>query len=116
MDKEQPKRPPAGLERASMRYINRHLRGTPQMQRELRRTESAHVFTDEATLQRVEQRLLQAGNFTGNIRGAERYGLLFDEVIGYRIDAEGNETPLYYGELKVKDGKYHANPRTKASR
>lgn len=41
-----------------MRYINRHLRGTPQMQRELRRTESAHVFTDEATLQRVEQRLL----------------------------------------------------------
>lgn len=44
----------------------------------------------------------------------ERYGLYFLEAIGYIIEVDGSQTPLYYGEIKiVKDtGEYHAIPRT----
>ncbi|PZV22304.1 MAG: hypothetical protein DCF21_00485 [Leptolyngbya sp.] len=103
------------LARNDQRYIDRHLWGTQQMQRELSRTGSAHVFVDEAMLRWVEQKLLQNVIFTGRVRGADRYGYLFNDVIGYKIDLKGSEIPPCYGELKVKDGRYHAIPRTKAS-
>lgn len=52
----------------------------------------------------------------GFIRGHERYGLYFDEPIGYRISVDGSKIPLYYVEMKVKGNKYHVIPRTKPSR
>jgi hypothetical protein len=40
--------------------------------------------------------------------------LRFDEPIGFRIDAQGNKIPLYYGEMKLNPntGLYHVIPRT----
>ncbi len=48
----------------------------------------------------------------------ERYGLYFQEPIGYIIRTDGSQTPLYYGEIKIvkTTGKYHAIPRTKPRR
>jgi hypothetical protein len=40
---------------------------------------------------------------------------LEDIEIKYIIDVEGNQLPLYYAEMKVKNGKYHVVPRTKPS-
>ena len=44
-----------------------------------------------------------------------RYGLYFDEPIGYQIRADGSSIPLYYAEIKIIKGgnKYHVIPRTK---
>lgn len=99
------------------RHASKHLPGTPQMQRLLRRGRSAHVFNNEATMERVAQAIIERGEFTGVIRGYERYGLFFAESIGYRISPEdGSSTPLFYGEVKIDaENRYHVIPRTRPS-
>jgi len=97
------------------RHVAKHLPGTPQMQKLLREEGKAHIFLDELTLNRVAQEIFERGQFTGFVRDWERYGLRFSEPIGCRIDAEGNRLPLYYAEMKVKNGKYHIVPRTQPS-
>lgn len=99
------------------RHTAKHLPGTPQMQRLLRRGRSAHVFNNEATMERVAQAIIERGEFTGVIRGYERYGLFFAESIGYRISPEdGSSTPLFYGEVKIDaENRYHVILRTRPS-
>jgi hypothetical protein len=78
------------------RHIAKHLPDTPQVERLLRRGRSAHVFNDEATMERVAQAIIESGEFTGVIRRYERYGLFFAEPIGYRISPDsGSRTPLF---------------------
>ena len=91
------------------RPIAKHLPGTPQVQRLLRRGRSAHIFTNAATTERVAQAIIEGGEFTGVIRGYERYGLYFTEAIGYRINPDdGSSTPLFYGEVKIDaENRYH---------
>jgi hypothetical protein len=90
---------------------------TPQSLRLIEREGAAHVFTDKATLGRVDAAIFERGQYTGTVRGWERYGLQFEEPIGYRIDAAGNQIPLHYGELKFnpQTGGYHLVPRTGGS-
>lgn len=98
------------------RHIAKHLPDTLQMQQLLQKEGSAHVFNDEATMLIVAQAIIAQGEFTGVVRGHERYGLFFCEPIGYRVSIDGNKIPLYYAEMKVKGNKYHVIPRTKPSR
>ena len=82
----------------ALRHIAKHLPDTTQVQRLLRRGRSAHVFNDQATMDRVAQAIIQRGEYTGIIRGYERYGLFFAKPIGYRISPDdGLRTPLFYG-------------------
>ncbi len=99
-----------------LKHVAKHLPNTPQTQKLLEREGNVHLFNDQTTLERVAQAILQNGEFTGTLRGHERYGLYFAEAIGYRLDADGNRTLLYYGEIKVKGDKYHVIPRTRPSR
>jgi hypothetical protein len=101
--------------------IDRHLPNTPQVQRLLRREGKAHVFNDLETLERVTQAIIATGEQTGiedKDDDYERYGLYFSESIGYIIRADGSQTPLYYGEIKIvkATGEYHAIPRTSPRR
>lgn len=100
------------------RHIAKHLPDTPQVQRLLNRGRSAHVFNDEATITSVAQAIIEKGEFTGNMRGYDRYGLYFTEAIGYRIDPDDNSRiPLFYGEVKIDaENRYHVIPRTQPSR
>lgn len=91
--------------------------GTKASQRLIRKEGAAHVFTNKATLSKVESAIFERGEFTGKVRGTERYGLRFDKPIGYRVTAEGSKLPLHYGELKLNEnGLYHVIPRTGPSR
>jgi len=97
--------------------INRHLPGTAQVQRLLRKEGRAHVFNDRETLARVAQAIIERGERTSEADETddyERYGLYFSEAIGYIIKIDGSRTPLYYGEIKIvkATGEYHAIPRT----
>jgi hypothetical protein len=101
--------------------IDRHLPNTPQVQRLLRREGRAHVFNDRETLELVTQAIIAGGERTGaedEEDDYERYGLYFSEAIGYIIRADGSQTPLYYGEIKIVKitGEYHAIPRTSPRR
>lgn len=101
--------------------IYRHLSGTPQVQRLLRREGRAHVFNDLETLERVTRAIIESGERTGEDDEEddyERYGLYFPEAIGYIIRVDGSRTPLYYGEIKIvkATGEYHAIPRTSPRR
>jgi hypothetical protein len=98
------------------RHIAKHLPNTAQSNRLLRRGRSAHVFNDEATLFHVAQAIIEGGTQTGFARGYDRYGLLFGEAIGVRIDPDGSTLPLFYGEVKIDaDNQYHPVPRTRPS-
>lgn len=101
--------------------IARHLPNTPQVQRLLRREGRAHIFKDLDTLKRVTQAIIADGERTGiedKDDDYERYGLYFSEPIGYIIRADGSQTALYYGEIKIvkTTGEYHAIPRTSPRR
>jgi hypothetical protein len=101
--------------------INRHLPNTPQVQRLFRREGRAHVFNDIETLKRVTQAVIAGGERTGiedENDYYERYGLYFSEPIGYIMRADGSQTPLCYGEIKIvkTTGEYHAIPRTSPRR
>jgi hypothetical protein len=97
-----------------LKHLNKHLPDTPESLKLIRKEGSAHVFNDKATLSQVEQAILERGESLGTVRGWERYGLRFDDPIGFRIDARGNRVPLHYGEMKLdpKTGTYHVIPRT----
>lgn len=98
------------------RHIAKHLPNTAQSNRLLRRGRSAHVFNDEDTLSRVAQAIIIGGIYTGFARGYDRYGLMFTEEIGVRIDPDGSTFPLFYGEVKIDaDNKYHPVPRNRPS-
>jgi hypothetical protein len=100
-----------------IKHIAKHLPNTPQMRRLLRKGLSAHIFKDIETLERVTQAIIERGEYTDKIRKYKRYGLYFSDVIGYRIDPDGTQLNLYYGELKINDSnKYHVIPRTSPSR
>ncbi|WP_442944968.1 DUF6972 family protein [Nostoc sp.] len=50
------------------------------------------------------------------IRGYDRYGMFFNEPVGYRISPDGSRILLYYGEIKINaDNQYHVIPRTRPS-
>ena len=98
------------------KHISKHLPNIPQMQKLLQQEGFAHVFNDEITLQEVAQAIMESGEFIGTIHGHDRYGLFFQEPIGYRIDADDHCIPLHYGAIKVKGNRYHVIPRTKRSR
>jgi hypothetical protein len=68
-------------------------------------------------MERVAQAIIERGEFTGMIRGYERYSLCFAESIGYRINPEdGSSNPLFYGEVKIDtENRYHVIPRTQPS-
>ncbi|WP_193857753.1 hypothetical protein [cf. Phormidesmis sp. LEGE 11477] len=98
------------------RHLAKHLPDTPQSDRLLQRGRAAHVFKDEDTLFQVAQAILIRGVYTGFARGYDRYGLVFAEAIGLRIDPDGSTFPLFYGEVKIDaDNRYHPIPRTRPS-
>ncbi len=98
------------------KHLPKHLPNTPQSQRLLARGQSAHVFKNETTMQRVAQVIIERGEYTGTARNYERYGLFFAEAISYRISPGGSSTPLFYGEVKIDaDNRYHVIPRTRPS-
>lgn len=97
------------------RHVAKHLPDTPQSSQLLKSEGSAHLFNDEATMVMITQAIMIQGEFTGVVRGHERYGLYFDEPIGYRLSINGSRIPLSYAEMKVKGNKYHVIPRTKPS-
>lgn len=97
------------------KHIAKHLPNTPQMQKRLGKEGFVHVFNDAETLQHVTTEILSKGEFTGRVRGHERYGLYFAKPIGYRLSQTGQKIPLHYGEMKIKGDKYHVIPRTKPS-
>ncbi|MEK0180313.1 MAG: hypothetical protein EAZ78_25000 [Oscillatoriales cyanobacterium] len=98
------------------RHTAKHLPDTPQMRRLLNKGRAAHVFNDEATLNQVAQAIIENGEFTGMIRGYDRYGMFFVESIGYRVDPDGSRLLLYYGEIKVNvENRYHVTPRSRPS-
>jgi hypothetical protein len=68
-------------------------------------------------MDRIAQAIIERGEYTGIIRGYERYGLFFTEPIGYRIDPDdGSRTPRFYGEVKIDaESRYHVIPRTRPS-
>ncbi|ACC84270.1 DUF6972 family protein [Nostoc punctiforme] len=99
-----------------VRQVAKHIADTPQSQRLLKRGLAAHVFNDEPTMNIVTQAIIANGQFTGMIRGYNRYGMFFNEPIGYRISPDGSRTLLYYGEIKINaDDQYHVIPRTRPS-
>ncbi|WP_242048469.1 MULTISPECIES: DUF6972 family protein [Nostocaceae] len=86
------------------------------MQRLLKRGLAAHVFDDKTSMNQVAQAIIENGQFTGTVRGYERYGMFFNEPIGYGISPDGSRIPLYYGEIKINaDDQYHVIPRTRPS-
>lgn len=99
------------------RHIAKHISGTLQAQRLLKRGRSAHVFNNAATMESVAQAIIERGELTGVIRGYERYGLFFADSIGYRISPDDDSsTPLFYGEVKIDaENRYHVIPRTRPS-
>jgi len=97
------------------KHIAKHLPNTPQMQKRFEQEGFVHVFNDEATLERVTRSILERGEFTGKIRGHDRYGLYFANPIGYRLNQMGEKIPLYDAEMKIKGDLYHVIPRTKPS-
>lgn len=100
-----------------VRHIAKHLSETPPMQRLLKKGIAAHVFNDENTMNQVAQSIIEAGDFIiGIIREYERYGMFFNQLIGYRISPDSSRIPLYYGEVKINaDNQYHVIPRTRPS-
>ncbi len=98
-----------------LKHIHKHLPDTTQMQWEIRQHGDTHVFLSREMMEYVTQEILQRGQFTGLVRGFERFGLEFDHIIGYRIDAENRQIPLYYGGMKIRGGKYHVIPRVRPS-
>lgn len=110
----------SGIDRAIIldrRHIAKHLPNTSQSNRLLRRGRAIHIFSDEATLLRVAQAIMETGTYTGFARGYDRYGLLFTEAIGTRVAPDGSNIPLFYGEVKIDaDNQYHPVPRTRPSK
>ena len=78
------------------KHISKHLPNTPQSRRLLLRGRAIHVFKDEDTMLRVIQAIMERGEYTGNVRNYERYGLFFAEAIGCRISPDGLKSSLFW--------------------
>jgi hypothetical protein len=79
------------------------------------------IFKNRRTMEQVAEEIKQRGERTGaeDLEDKyERYGLFFTEPIGYILKLDGSQSPLHYGEIKIKKttGKYHVIPRTKPRR
>jgi hypothetical protein len=101
--------------------FDKHLPGTSQVERLLRKEGKAHIFNDRDTLDAVTEAIIERGYLTGvedETDDYERYGLYFDDPIGYQIRADGSRIPLYYAEIKIIKGTdtYHVIPRTRPRR
>ncbi|RLC22329.1 MAG: hypothetical protein DRI57_00040 [Deltaproteobacteria bacterium] len=101
--------------RPDTKHIAKHLPDTLHSQKLLRKQGVIHVFKDEATMNRVAETIMSQGTYIGMVRGHERWAFKFDEPVGHRSDRNGNRLPLYWGEMKIKGGKYHVIPRTRPS-
>ena len=100
----------------SEKHTRKHLPNILESQKNLKDEGEIHVFNDESTLNYVTELISQQGCFSGWIRGHQRFGLMFKEQIGYRLDQDGNVLPLHYAEMKINKSKeYHVIPRTKPS-
>jgi len=101
-----------------LKHIAKHLPDTPQSSRLIAREGAAHVFNDRVTFEAVENALYEGGQATGMVRGTERFGLMFENPIGFRVGADGSRLRLHYGELKLNpnNGLYHIMPRTGPSK
>ncbi|WP_017292504.1 DUF6972 family protein [Geminocystis herdmanii] len=96
----------------------KHIDGTSQVKRLLKKEGKAHVFNDLETMERVIEAIIEKGEKTGiedHNDYYERYGLYFSQPIGYQIRNDGTKIPLYYAEIKIIKGTniYHVIPRTK---
>jgi hypothetical protein len=103
------------IEIDKLKNLAEHLPGTPQSNKLIRKEGKAHVFHDVDTMETVVREISDHGEYTGNVRGWDRYSLEFPEPVGKQVRADGSELPLHVGELKIKDGKYHPVPRTKTA-
>lgn len=97
------------------RHVDKHILGTPEAERNVRQRGEAHVFLDRDRMDAAIRQILEQGEFLGQVRGYDRWGHRFDDIIGYRIDKAGRKVPLYYGEMKVSGDQYHVIPRTRPS-
>jgi hypothetical protein len=76
--------------------VDRHLPGTAQVERLLRKEGRAHVFNSLETLRQVTTAIIDRGEQTGandEDDDYERYGLYFSEAIGYMLRADGKSKP-----------------------
>jgi hypothetical protein len=109
----------SGIERKIVldpRHIAKHLPDTPQVQRLLKKGRAAHIFNNETIMNWVAKAVIERGEYTGTVRGYERYGLFFTDPIGHRISPDGTNIPLFYGEVKIDaENRYHVTPRTRPS-
>src|SRR5688500_1370124 len=94
-----------GRSALEFRLQYKHLRGMAASVTALRRDGVSLLFNDLATYMRVETALFQKGRLTEityqGQRQWARFGMWFDDSIGYRVDAPGQRTPLNYGEIKL---------------
>ena len=108
----------AGIPMAGKAYeiglLNRHLPETAAAAKAVAKDQAgAFVFKDLSTLSRVEAEIFARGEYTGTVRGWERFGVRFNEPIGTQIRKNGTTTVLDYGEMKIRsNGLYHVTPRT----
>jgi hypothetical protein len=94
-------------------HLNKHLPGTTESWKlATSARDAAHVFNDLSTLSRVESEIFARGVNTGVVRGTQRFGLYFDEAIGFRVKNGRVTNALNYGEMKVNGLFYHVEPRT----
>ncbi len=94
------------------RHVQKHVAGTPEALKSARKGD-AHVFYSKEVMDRVVSDVMDHGKYTGRVRGFDRWGVMYDKPIGYRVDKYGKKKDLNYGEVKVdSQGRYHAEPRT----
>ncbi|NER83200.1 MAG: hypothetical protein F6K42_27345 [Leptolyngbya sp. SIO1D8] len=96
------------------RHLAKHLPNTPQRELLLQRLGAG----EDTPLQvaKLSSWQVLTGTHTVFFRGYDRYGSMFTEAIGVRIDPNGSKIPLFYGEVKIDaDNKYHPIPRTRPS-
>jgi hypothetical protein len=96
----------------------KHINGTPQVEKLLKKEGKVHVFNNIETMERVIQTIIEKGEKRGiddETDYYERYGLYFSQPIGYQLKNDGTKISLYYGEIKIIKGTniYHVIPRTK---
>lgn len=100
------------------RLFDKHIDGTVQAQRLLKKEGKIHVFNDAETMERVIETIIEKGERTDlndETDYYQRYGLYFSQPIGYQLRSDGTKLSLYYAEIKIIKGTniYHVIPRTK---
>lgn len=86
------------------RLFDKHIDGTPQAQRLLKKEGKIHVFNDVETMGSVIESIIAKGERTDlndETDYYERYGLYFSQPIGYQLRSDGTKLLLYYAEIKI---------------